>query len=219
MKIDAIIPATSNNRYSELGDLGPWGQSTLLDWKLSQLKEVSEISSIVVTTDSDQAADVALKAGVRVHRRKKNATWPQIVRLAVAESTADSILWINTTAPFLGPKDIRALIVQYGNRSQRQDCAVTAQALKEYFYSDNRPMNFGDTQEIFSRDSLEPIYQLTNGAYLAPQAIVSELGRPFGQNPAFYETDWLSSLEIKDSLHMDMFTTLISKYFEKELGS
>ena len=42
-----IIPSLSNNRYSSYGDLHPWGGSTLLEWKISQLKQVNEIDKIL----------------------------------------------------------------------------------------------------------------------------------------------------------------------------
>ena len=47
MSIIAIIPALDQNNYSPLGDLHNWGDTTLLEWKVSQLNLVDKIDKIV----------------------------------------------------------------------------------------------------------------------------------------------------------------------------
>ena len=51
--IIAIIPALDKNRYSNYGDLHPWGGSTLLEWKISQVNKVKEIKDIYVATPNN----------------------------------------------------------------------------------------------------------------------------------------------------------------------
>ena len=47
--INIIIPAQEKNKYSEYGDLVSFGETTLLEWKISQAKKVDGIKYIYVT--------------------------------------------------------------------------------------------------------------------------------------------------------------------------
>ena len=46
MSFAIIIPAQEKNRYHDQGDLAPFGQTTLLEWKIAQCKEFVELSQI-----------------------------------------------------------------------------------------------------------------------------------------------------------------------------
>jgi hypothetical protein len=48
--INIIIPALEKNRYSEHGDLVPFGETTLFEWKIPQVKKVKDIQSIYITS-------------------------------------------------------------------------------------------------------------------------------------------------------------------------
>ena len=50
MNISIVIPASEKNKYSKKGDLSDWGDTSLLEWKISQAKKVRNIKNIFVTT-------------------------------------------------------------------------------------------------------------------------------------------------------------------------
>ena len=54
MKIDIVIPALKKNRYSPKGDLASWGNTTLLEWKISQAKKINDIQNIYVATPDNE---------------------------------------------------------------------------------------------------------------------------------------------------------------------
>ena len=45
MKLNIIIPALEKNKYSTSGDLAPWGDTTLLEWKIYQAKNIISIKN------------------------------------------------------------------------------------------------------------------------------------------------------------------------------
>ena len=49
-EINIIIPALEKNKYSEYGDLVSFGETTLLEWKISQAKRVDGIKNIYVSS-------------------------------------------------------------------------------------------------------------------------------------------------------------------------
>ena len=50
--IIVIIPALEKNKYSLKGDLCPWGETTLLEWKVSQARKIKFIKDIIVSSPS-----------------------------------------------------------------------------------------------------------------------------------------------------------------------
>ncbi len=52
-EVNIIIPASEKNQYSEYGDLVSFGETTLLEWKISQTKKVKGIKNIYVTSSSN----------------------------------------------------------------------------------------------------------------------------------------------------------------------
>jgi hypothetical protein len=43
MEISVIIPVSNKNKYHLKGDLGGWGSTTLLEWKISQAKKIKKL--------------------------------------------------------------------------------------------------------------------------------------------------------------------------------
>ena len=60
-EINIIIPALEKNKYSEYGDLVYFGETTLLEWKISQAKKVDGIKNIYVTSSSNLIKNLCKK--------------------------------------------------------------------------------------------------------------------------------------------------------------
>lgn len=60
-KIICIIPALEKNIYSHEGDLVNWGDSTLLEWKISQAQESKIFDKIYVSTPSIKISQISKK--------------------------------------------------------------------------------------------------------------------------------------------------------------
>ena len=60
-EVNIVIPASEKNQYSEYGDLVSFGETTLLEWKISQTKKVKGIKNIYVTSSSNLIKDLCKK--------------------------------------------------------------------------------------------------------------------------------------------------------------
>ena len=67
--ITAIVPVKGNSTRLPNKNILPFGDSNLLLHKLDQLKQVKEITDIVVSSDSDEMLEMAEKAGVTAMKR------------------------------------------------------------------------------------------------------------------------------------------------------
>ena len=67
--ITAIIPVRAGSTRLKNKNVAPFAGTNLLINKINQLKQVSEISKIVVSSDSDVMLEMAHLSGVETHKR------------------------------------------------------------------------------------------------------------------------------------------------------
>jgi CMP-N-acetylneuraminic acid synthetase len=216
MSIVAIVPALESNKYSSDGDLAPWGDSNLLEWKISQLKSVSRIDRIFVSTDSDKIIEIANQNGVEFLKRNSNLSLKESL-LSVCSNLKldDDILWANPTSPFVGGSIFNSIINEYFLSDCPVDGIVASRVQYEFLYKESGPLNFDDSS-IISRNNLQAVHLITNGAYFSRCKNVIKKEKMFGHRPVFFEVPWLASLEIREKEQMSLFSSLIHKYFQEE---
>ena len=67
--ITAIIPVREGSRRLKNKNVAPFAGTNLLINKINQLKQVKEITNIVVSSDSDNMLEMARLQGVSTHKR------------------------------------------------------------------------------------------------------------------------------------------------------
>ena len=209
----AVIAAQEKNRYSEEGDLVQFGNLTLLEWKLTQLRDIFSSEEVWVTTPSDRVELVSRAMGVNVVRREKDAAFPEVIKQVVGAVSSDAILFANTTSPYLGSKDLLELIDCYNSVAHEYDSVVTVKRLQEYVVFRDKPLNYSIDGWV-SRSEIEPLLCLTNGASIIRSEVAYSLGRQWGACPFWYEVDRLSSYEIKDIDDFVIACELLSTYYK-----
>ena len=70
-KITAVIPVRKGSVRVKNKNIKPFAGSSLLEIKIRQLKNVSQVDDIVVSTDCQEMAAIARGEGVKVHIRDK----------------------------------------------------------------------------------------------------------------------------------------------------
>jgi len=115
MDLAVIIPAISKNRYNELGDLAPFGDTTLLEWKISQCKEFIDASFIYVTSNCQSINEIACKENVNYIERGDETNYSNIIYNTAQSIKQSVILWTNPTSPFLGYQDYKEMINKFSN--------------------------------------------------------------------------------------------------------
>lgn len=214
MSFAVIIPAQETNKYHKLGDLAPFGDTTLLEWKISQCKEFSKTSQIYISSDSDIIEEIAQKEEVNFIKRKKQISYSQIIKDTLLEVKENTILWTNPTSPFLSSKDYQSMINKFISHNNI-DSIVSVYSKYDYAYYDNKKLNFDKT--FTPRAELIPIQIVTNGYYMIKKDIAIQNESLYLDNSFLYELDYLSSIEIKDVHTYQISTELISSYFKRDL--
>lgn len=214
MDFAIIIPAQETNKYHVLGDLAPFGDTTLLEWKISQCKELTNISNIFVTSDSLKIKKIAQKEDVNFIQRINTNTYTEIILHSINNISQNTILWTNPTSPFIGKEDYKLMLEQFHNL-HGNDSLVSVSEKKDYAYFKNSRLNFG--RQLSSRADLEPLYVVTNGCYIIKKSLALQAKSLYGEKPYLYNLDYLSSIEIKDISTYLISQELISMYFKRDL--
>lgn len=215
MSFAIIIPAQETNKYHKLGDLAPFGDTTLLEWKISQCKEFAKSSQIYISSDSEIIKDIAQKEEVNFIKRKSQIAYRQIIKDTLLEVKEDTIIWTNPTSPFLGYKDYQLMIKKYAN-DENINSIVSVYSKYDYVYYDNKRLNFSET--FTPRNELRPVQIVTNGCYVIKKDIAIKKESLYSDSPFLYELDYLTSIEIKDMHIYEISKELISSYFKKDLN-
>ena len=213
--IIVIIPALDKNRYSNYGDLHPWGGSTLLEWKISQVNKVKEIKDIYVATPNNSIKKECKRLGIKTFSRNKNESLSEF-HFKISKSFKDNyLLFLNPTSPFLSTKIIEQVINIYDKVKNNYDSICTVQKKKDYFFYKKKSVNFNFSKQSTSRSSISPLLQLSNGMYLIKSKSCNRKKNIIGYKPYFFEIDWMSSLEINSLKDIKIYNFLINQYFEK----
>ena len=215
-EINIIIPALEKNKYSEYGDLVYFGETTLLEWKISQAKKVDGIKNIYVTSSSNLIKNLCKKNNVEFLRRKPKISLDKLHRLLGKKFKNEYLLWINSTAPFFAGKDIYNFIIKFKKNSKKNDSAVTCLKEQEYFYYKNKSLNFDSSKNAVSRNKIKSLVKITGGAYLIKGSLAYQNGILLGKKPYFYYTNWLQSLELKTTKQIHLFQGLLENYLKQQ---
>ncbi len=210
-----VIPAQKKNPYHDSGDLAPFGDTTLLEWKISQCKEFSSNERIYVTTPSLTVASIAEREGVQVILRPETLSYEEMLAYTMEKIKEEVVLWAIPTAPFVSPKHYRKMIDIFMNLPENYDSLIPVKKMKEYFYFKGEKLNFGNT--FISRRDVEPLYMVTNGCYISYKKHIGNHKVLFGSNEYLFEIDSLAAIEIKDITDFTFANNLISHYFKQLL--
>ena len=211
--IAVIIPALESNQYYQEGDLVKFGDTTLLEWKISQMLGVTDKENIYIATPSPKIIEIAKSFEVNFVKRSKGEESSLYIRESVETIEKDIVLWAYVTSPFISTKDYNEMLKTFFELPETFDSLVTVFKEQEYILFQGTPLNF-DVEQFKGRREIEPVYRNTNGCYITNRKICLSNQKYFGHSPYYYEVDKLTSLEIKDIDHYEMALNLISMYFK-----
>jgi CMP-N-acetylneuraminic acid synthetase len=211
-QVAVVIPALDKNQYYSDGDLVSFGDTTLLEWKISQVLGFAEKENIFIATTSKKIIALAQDYGVQSIKRSISDHPTDWIQKSIEPIEKKFILWTHATSPFISARDYGEMLEKFFNMPGKHDSLITVCKESEYIFYQGQPLNF-DANNYMSRKKIEPVYRGTNGCYITLKESYSQNRKYFGESPYFYEVDKLTALEIKDIDHFQMATSLLSMYF------
>lgn len=205
----AIIPVRKGSRRLKGKNIAPFAGTTLLEYKIDQLKQVSSITNIVVSSDCDEMLAIAATKGVNTHKRaeeycdEKTQPFGAVVAHICENVEGQHILWATCTSPLVEPEHYsRAIDIYIEKLNDGYDSLMSVEEFRRYMWNSNGPLNYELGLKHVPSQELEPLYRVTDGILLAPRLKMIEWKYFHGTNPYMHIMDKRSSVDIDDPLDM-----------------
>lgn len=207
--ITAIIPVRAGSTRLKNKNVAPFAGTNLLINKINQLKQVSEISKIIVSSDSDMMLEMAHRSGVETHKRapefcdEKTKSFGEVVRHIAESVEGDNILWATCTSPLVFPKDYKLAIKAYFDAlTKGYDSLMSVESFKRYIWNENGPLNYELGLKHVPSQQLPTLYFVTDGILIAPRKKMIEWAYFHGRNPYKFLVNKRTGCDIDDGLDL-----------------
>lgn len=205
----AIIPVRKGSRRLKNKNIAPFSDSTLLEYKIKQLKNVSSIDNIVVSSDCDYMLDMSSKLGVSTYKRKpeycdeKTKPFGEVVAHICSNVSGENIVWATCTSPLVEASDYEEAIEIYKRKKlEGYDSLMSVEEFHRYIWTDKGPLNYELGIKHVPSQELKALYRVTDGILIAPRKKMIEWKYFHGSNPHMHIMDKRSSIDIDDPLDM-----------------
>lgn len=226
--VTAIVPVRKGSQRVPGKNLRPFttldGTShSLLSWKIEQLKQVIPAEHIIVTSDWDEALQLAAALGCTQHRRDDrlagaDAPFEELIALMASQVRTTDMMWTPVTSPFIGPSVLVDFLGAYGDLTveQRRAGLLAVTELRNYFFMANRPLNFQVGGRHVQTQDIPTISLFDWGLACRPVVDVLETSYMFSATPSFYNVDVLANFDINEEVEFRMAQALVPFYLERE---
>lgn len=201
--IVAVIPAKSNSTRVPNKNFRDFykGQS-LLEIKIKQCLESGVFDTVYVSSDTEQAKEIAEKFGAEFVLRDRRlcldeTPWSEVL-VGVLDSLQEDentlIAWAPLTSPMF---DRFSDAFDKIKASEEFDSVMTITKLQHYFLnSDHIPMNFQYGVWASYSQSLKPVYQMNCALWLAKKGAMIRNRFQLGDRPFYMETSQSEGVDI-----------------------
>lgn len=220
MSITALIPARLGSSRVSKKVLLPFGQNeTLLSWKIKQLKNVLPDDQIVVSSESEEILDIALKLGVGVHRRDyylsdgHKASFSEVITGIVKDIDAEHIAWVTVVCPLMNTAEYQDSFNDYKDYviNGDYDSLVGVSAAKEYFWDKNGPLNYRANKNHVISQELPDWYKVTNSVYMSSKQDILKNEYLIGEKPYLKVLPKHCGIDIDDWIDYKVACSLLSE--------
>ena len=204
MSVTAVILVKGDSSRLPHKNMLPFAGSNLLIHKIRQLKEVKDITSIVVSSESDELLSMAESEGVIAMKRPiqyADESLPicEFVSWLGQTLEGDHMMWACVTSPLVEAALYQKAIDTYFEKlKEGYDSLVTVAPFKHYLMDDNGPFNFSRGCEHPNSQNLQKLYLFTNGIQLTPREKYVEWGDRIGPKAYLMEVSKKEAIDIDD---------------------
>ena len=213
----AMVPVRAGSTRVPNKNTRPFGGTSLLQLKLELLKKVVGITRIVVSTDCDTSADMALKEGAEVQWRNEYYAGSDVTNdqhwLHIAQTTPGDIVFLaQVTSPLLRVSSMQAALkafLKFGTH----DSINSVSAEKKFLWKDTKPINYNMDATPKSQN-LPEIVSLNFAITIISKQTMMERKNVIGYKPSFFELGKVESLDVDDLTDFK-----IAELMYRELGT
>ena len=208
MKITAFLPCRKGSQRVPKKNIKPFGEfdNGLIEIKLKQLLETSQIDKIVLSTNDEEIITFAQNLNskkIYIHKRDDSlassaTSTDELVTHALELIPDGHILWTHVTSPFINSHLYSNVIDKYIEiLTNGYDSLMTSSLVHGFLWNQNGPINYDRTQEKWPRtQTIEPLHEINSGMFINSTDNYRQLEDRIGKKPYLYTLDKIEGFDI-----------------------
>lgn len=209
MKISVFLPCRAGSERVPHKNTRTFAgiEGGLLNIKLKQLIACDAIDTIVLSTNDQEVIQLAeaLKSNkIKIDRRPEhlatsNTSTDDLVKYVPTIIHEGAVLWTHVTSPFIDANIYKEAIAIYKDKLAKgeHDSLMSVTALRTFIWNKQGAVNYDRNQEKWPRtQTIEPLYEINSGIFLADISIYLNLEDRIGQKPFLFENNDIDSFDI-----------------------
>jgi CMP-N-acetylneuraminic acid synthetase len=216
MNIIAIVPVRKGSKRVPLKNSKPFADTTLLDIRLTMLKQITGISGIVVNTDCEGCVEIAESHGVEVFHRDPYYAGEisnDLFFKNVAETCpAEFMLYSEVTQPLLRLSTLQTAVDKFRTEYPNIDSIMSVSPEKKFLWQDGKSLNYDSNQTPRSQ-TLPNIVSINWAVCITRTAHMAATSNLVGAKPYFPVLSKIESVDIDDEEDF-----MIAELLYKKLG-
>jgi N-acylneuraminate cytidylyltransferase len=218
-KIVAIIPIRKNSQRVKNKNFKNFHKGkSLLEIKVKQLKKVSEIDKIVISSDSLKAEKIAKKYKVFFHKREKyfassNCSGSDFFHNLATSINGEYLMYCPCTSPIIKFQTYKSFIKKFLNSKNKFDSLNSVSPLNTFIWKGNKSLNYNSLKAPNSQNLPKNYFELSFGLNLISRNKMIKLRNIVGNKPKFMILDKIESTDIDDEVDFFLAQALYKKIF------
>lgn len=215
MSIKALIAVRSGSVRVKNKNIAPFANSSLLEIKIKQLLEISQLDGVIVNSNDDTMLDIAKQLGAEAVKRDEyfatSEVSPNELYVNIAQNfSADTMIFANATNPLISNETIIKAIELYKTRKDF-DSVNTVNYVKEFLWLDGKAINYNPDKKPRSQD-LPDIVSINHAINIIDKNLMIERRDIFGYNPYLLPVDKIEAIDIDDMVDFEFAEFMYKKY-------
>ena len=214
--ITIVVPVKANSQRVKNKNLRKFGDTSLYQLKLRQLKKTKRFRKIIISSEDSEVLEFADLNGFKVHERDKyystsKVPMSEVYSYVASEVDGENIAWVNVTNPFADNKIYDSAAKNYLKLNHKfNDCLLSAVINRQNYFFNGKPINFKPYPWPRSQD-LKPLISLPFAISILKRKKMIKWGSCVGKKPKFFYLNPLLALDIDDQFTFDLCETIYKK--------
>ena len=213
-EIVAVIPVKGQSERVLAKNIRPFGDTTLYELKLKQLRDIDGFADKIVSSENDEILEIADRYGFSTHHRDpkystSDVPMSDVYSYIAGEVHGEYIAWVSVTNPLAQPSVYERALKEFNQLTDEYDCLLSVYELKEYILYDGKPLNFPPAPWPKSQD-LRGTLAMSFIINILKRNDMIEWGSTVGSSPYFFVCDHVESSDV-DYQHDFDFCELLYK--------
>ena len=215
-KMTAVVAVRKGSQRIPNKNIIPFGNSNLLEMKLTLLKKVNKIDEIIVNSDCDNMLAIGEKYGCLTHKREDHYASSIVNNSDFHEHIAkvtdtDFIFLAPTCSPFVTVESHNFAIKHF--LDSNYDSLTSVDIIKNHLWLDNKPLNYS-LDSIPNSQDLPNVERLNYGISIITKKSMLKNRSLIGDNPGFYELDHFESIDVDTPFDFFIAEQIYNKYYK-----